>query len=254
VEQPYATRLRYLDADALDDAVVNYDGLDVRGPDDEKLGDLDGFIVDAEAGRVYYVVVNTAGWFRTKQLLLPIGHATLAADRTSLRIDVSKDALNRYPEFDDRRFREFTDEDLRQFEGRTAEACCPDDVTNETALASWAYESRRHYSQPTWWSAPASTRERYRPIEARERPAASRVASPVASPRVSSQHDREHAVAHGDAPRRSDPGDVSPHFDGRAQPGDVLGIETGGETTRVGDSPEDEDKRRREAERAAAKE
>jgi hypothetical protein len=45
----------------------------------------------------------------------------------------------------------------------------------------------------------------------------------------------------------SDAGDVSPHFGGRAQPGDVLGIETGGETTSIGDTDEDENRRRREA-------
>ena len=48
-------------------------------------------------------------------------------------------------------------------------------------------------------------------------------------------------------------GDTSPHFGGRAQPGDILGIETGGETTGIGDTTEDEDKRRRDLEKAAAK-
>jgi hypothetical protein len=38
----------------------------------------------------------------------------------------------------------------------------------------------------------------------------------------------------------------------RAQPGDVLGIERGGETTSLGDTEEDEDRRRREAEKEAA--
>lgn len=33
----------------------------------------------------------------------------------------------------------------------------------------------------------------------------------------------------------------------RAQPGDVLGIERGGETTSLGDTEEDEDRRRRDA-------
>ena len=33
----------------------------------------------------------------------------------------------------------------------------------------------------------------------------------------------------------------------RAQPGDVLGIERGGETTSLGDTEEDEDSRRRSA-------
>jgi hypothetical protein len=40
------------------------------------------------------------------------------------------------------------------------------------------------------------------------------------------------------------------YLDGRAQPGDVIGIETGGERTHVGDTPEDEHRRRRVAVRA----
>ena len=40
----------------------------------------------------------------------------------------------------------------------------------------------------------------------------------------------------------------------RAQPGDILGIERGGETTSLGDTEEDEDERRRDAERDAPKE
>ena len=39
---------------------------------------------------------------------------------------------------------------------------------------------------------------------------------------------------------------------GRAQPGDVLGFETGGETTSLGDTPEDENKRRHETEKDVA--
>jgi hypothetical protein len=46
-----------------------------------------------------------------------------------------------------------------------------------------------------------------------------------------------------------DGGDVSPHYGGRAQPGDVLGIETGGETTEIGDTAEDENERRRDSEK-----
>jgi uncharacterized protein YjbJ (UPF0337 family) len=39
----------------------------------------------------------------------------------------------------------------------------------------------------------------------------------------------------------------SPHFGGRAQPGDVIGMETGGEQTHVGETTEDENNRRRDA-------
>jgi hypothetical protein len=40
----------------------------------------------------------------------------------------------------------------------------------------------------------------------------------------------------------------------RAQPGDVLGIERGGETTNLADTEEDEDTRRRQAEDDVAEE
>jgi hypothetical protein len=40
----------------------------------------------------------------------------------------------------------------------------------------------------------------------------------------------------------------SPHFAGRAQPSDVIGVETGGEQTHVGETTEDENNRRRDAE------
>jgi hypothetical protein len=50
----------------------------------------------------------------------------------------------------------------------------------------------------------------------------------------------------------ADGGDVSPHHGRRAQPGDVLGIETGGETTGIGDTAEDEDERRRAAVKKAS--
>jgi hypothetical protein len=246
----YAARLRYLDADAVDDSVVDYDGLDVVGPDGEKLGDLDGFIVDAEAGRVYYVVIDTAGWFRTKQLLLPIGHATLDEGGKALRVDIPRESLSRYPEFQESRFTEFNDDDLRLFESRTVEACCPDDQAAGASSDAWAYDSRRHYSQPNWWRDQSAVRERYRPLGA--------TAATGAAAAVAGRHDREHVVARDsardadDVPARArEADDLSPHLGGRAQPGDVLGIETGGERTHVGEGSEDENKRRRDAERAA---
>lgn len=243
----YATRLRYLAADQVDDAVVDYHGLDVVGPDNGKLGDLDGFIVDPEAGRVYYAVVDTAGWFKTKQLLLPIGHATLDAAGRSLRVDVNKDQLNRYPEFESSRFREFSDDDLRQFEGRMVDACCPDEAA--TATDAWAYDSRRHYTQPDWWRSSDPAR---RDVAASShRPVTTAAAGVMATP-VAERQDREHIAARGAEGRPGrDADDVSPHFGGRAQPGDVLGIETGGERTHVGEDADDENERRREAERSS---
>lgn len=216
----YASRLRYLDADDLDDSDIDFDGLEVRGTDDAKLGDVDGFLVDPTSGRVLYTVVDSGGWFSSRRFLLPIGHAIVDRTAGALRVDVARDTLRTYPEFDERKFTQLSDADLTAYETRMAALCCPDDLRSPTALP---FDTGRHYAQPSWWSANAYTAERLRPVEAR--PFRETAAAGVA-------------------------GEVSPHFGGRAQPGDVLGIETGGETTEIGDTPEDEDERRRSAEKA----
>jgi hypothetical protein len=240
----YASRLRYLDADDVDDGAIDYEGLSVRGPDGHELGQVDGFIVDAQAGRVYYVVVDSGGWFSSRRLLLPVGHAALDTADKALRVDVTREALSHYPEFDQDTFTRFSDQDLRQFESRMVEACCSDEAIDDVSVRSWAYDTRRHYAQPSWWTRDSYPQERLRPVEQPIQHAG--IAPP---PPIRESHGAELMTAR----ERTDADDVSPHFEGRAQPGDVLGIETGGERTYVGETAEDENKRRRDAERALAK-
>ncbi len=243
----YASRLRYLDADDVDDSTVDFSGMDVRGSDGSKLGDIDGFIVEPTTGRVYHLVIDSGGWFTSRRFLLPIGHAQLDLQDRALRVDVARDSLNSYPEFDERRFEAFTDDDLRVFEQRTASACCPDERLTGAASGNWDYDRRRHFSQPAWWTGGARTYERARSVSA----------VPPAVP-IREDYDRELVTARerdrdlrdDRMPRGRPTDDTSPHFEGRAQPGDVLGLETGGERTSVGDTTEDEDKRRRTAEKA----
>ena len=243
----YASRLRYLDADDLDDSEIDFDGLDVEATDGEKLGEVDGFVVEPGSGRVLYTVVHSGGWFNSRRFLIPIGHAAVDRERSALRVDITRDRLRNYPEFDEDRFTELSDEELRSYEGRMAAACCPDDLRPETA--AWRHDEARHYQQPAWWSAGAYTASRLRPIKAasfRTRPT-TRVAAPAAH----EAFDRERVTARaGDHQDGGTADDVSPHYGGRAQPGDVLGIETGGETTGIGDTTEDEDQRRRDAEQS----
>jgi hypothetical protein len=233
----YASRLRYLDAGDLDDSTVDFDGLDVRGDDGAHLGDVDGFLVDPSSGRVLYTVVDSGGWFTSRRFLLPIGHVTIDGDAGAMRVDVSREALRSFPEFDERNFRDYSDEDLRSYEHRMIEVCCPDD---EAAAAPGGVPNlaARHYRQPEWWKPEAFRGDRLHPIEPRPFKGRHAAAPPAADVRSQSPHDRA----------RDDEG---PHFGGRAQPGDVLGLETGGERTYVGDTAEDEDDRRRAAERAA---
>lgn len=217
-QRTHASRLRYLNADDVDDSVVDFHNLDVHGPDEGKLGTIDGFIIDTDASRLLYVVVDSGGWFSSQRFLLPVGHAQLAPDRHALHVDVTKDALSRYPEFDEDTFRTSSDDALRTYDARVAAACCPDEVIAADTAWPDAARMRRHYAQPSWWRAESydgRTRE-----DERTRKAAT------------------------DANAR--PRDESPHYDGRAQPGDVLGIETSGERTEIGDTANDEDERRRE--------
>jgi hypothetical protein len=248
----HATGLRYLDADDVDDAIVDFDGLDVYAADGQKVGDIAGFIIDPAAHRVNYVVVDSGGWFTSRRFLLPIGHAALAPDRKSLQTDITHDALRRLPPFDDSRFHELTDEELFAFERDTAVVCCPDEPLETVSTRTSGDHLRRHFQQPEWWSSAAYAPERLRPVDRAAFAARTARPAPGTTPRmnVRDEHNRELVTAR-DSERSAD--DVSPHPEERAQPGDVLGIETGGERTGIGDTAADEDKRRRTAEHAAVK-
>lgn len=160
----YASRLRYLDAKDIDDSVVNFSALNVRGTDGSKLGDVDGFVIDSASGRVLYAVVDSGGWFRSHRFLLPIGHATVDREAGALDVDVSQDTLKSYPEFDEAKFTGFSDEDFRTFDTSMAAQCCPDDQALDATAGP---DARHHYRQPDWWTANAYLPERLKPVEAR---------------------------------------------------------------------------------------
>src|SRR5438093_13765644 len=88
--------LRYVDAGDLDDGRIRLDGMKVESTLAEKLGEVDGFIVDRTSGQPYYVVVKAGGWFKSKYFLLPIGHVGLASTERSLVADVTEERVARY--------------------------------------------------------------------------------------------------------------------------------------------------------------
>ena len=163
-ELRYASRFRYLDAVDVDQELAKFAGLDVMGADGERIGSVDGFVIDAEARRANHIVIDSGGWFTSRRLLLPIGHAALAEDRKSLRTDVTRDALCRLPEFEAGQFGDFTDAELQAFERNTVLACCPDEPLEDVAETSWGYESQRHFRQPEWWAPDRYAPERLRPF------------------------------------------------------------------------------------------
>jgi hypothetical protein len=196
---------------------------------------------------VLYTVVDSGGWFTSRRFLLPIGHATIDSGNRAMRVDVTRDTVLRFPEFNERNFPDFSDDELRSYEHRMIEVCCPDEMSSASPAA--LNNLPRHYRQPSWWNRGAYTAGSLRPIEPRPLKSHELPDSPLGVP-ARETYDRERVTA---SAGRSGT-DESPHFGGRAQPGDVLGIETGGERTYIGETAEDEDERRRAADEAAEEE
>jgi PRC-barrel domain len=232
--------LRYVDADELQSREFNFDDMEVNGSSGEKLGEVDGFIIDDATGRPYYVAVDAGGWFKSKLFLLPVGHAVLDRGRKRFVADLTRERVNNFPGFNRREFEDLSDEELCRMDEQIVGACCPSQVIDRTASAS-RFERWTHYQSPSWWEAdfygPDRADTTVRSIGGP--PAAARPA------RAAHEREREMVVAKG--------GDVSPHPGGRAQPGDVIGAETGGEQTHVGDTSKNEDERRRDAERSGSR-
>ena len=240
--------LRYVDAKDLEDKAIKLRGLEVDSAKNEKLGKVEGFIIDVTTGRPYHVVVGSGGWFKHKHFLLPIGHVALSPGNDKLLADLTKDRVERFPGFDKDEFKKMSEEDLKKLEAPTSAACCPDEVV-VIEVAEW---ETPHYRYPTWWEA-----DFYRPDRADRAGmnvvGADHLSSGTTARGVTAGMPREPERQREQVTASERADDTSPHFDGRAQPGDVLGVETGGERTYVGDTSEDENTRRREAEAAAAK-
>jgi hypothetical protein len=231
--------LRYVDADGIDDDTIDFDGMDVQSPTGEHLGKVDGFVVDSHSGRPYYVAVDAGGWFKSKHFLLPVGHARFDADAEALVTELGRHRVNKFPGFDKGEFDKLTVEDVKRLNNDTCAACGIEGVAivyaaDEPLAKAW---SRPDYNYPDWWHANPTQPERMG-----ERAVTT---GAEAAPMEAARAARE--TRHTDEIRAKDV-DPSPHYDGRAQPGDVIGVETGGERTHVGETAEDENKRRRDAE------
>ena len=156
--------LRYISVAELDGEKKTFDGFTVEDPAGETLGKLDGFILDVDAVRPYYAVVDAGGWFRSKHFLLPIGHAALDSESRTLVADVTKDHVKRYPGFDLDQFQKLSDEDLHQMALQMAASCCPGEAIDRAQPAIARFEIWSHYRTPSWWDA-----NYYRPRDVSDR-------------------------------------------------------------------------------------
>jgi hypothetical protein len=251
--------LRYVDANRITAPDLAVAGMKVRNDAMETLGKVHGFIVDSTSMRPYYVVVDSGGWFKSKEFLVPIGHARIDSDRDALVVDVAKSRIERFPGFDRGEFERLDESGIRRMNDAICEACSDTVYPGGDPLsAAWG---RPDYRQPDWWSTvtmrgAADATAGNANVATPDYPAtkvspalgglqaereAERAPTRAAAHGITAEREREMVTA-----READP---SPHFDGRAQPGDVVGFETGGERTHIGETREDENKRRIDAER-----
>jgi hypothetical protein len=251
VDRPYPW-LKYLNADDLEND-VDFSTMPVTNRMGEKLGSVDGFIVDSTTGRPYYIVVDAGGWFKSKHFLLPVGHASLETqnDNDALVADVERDRIRRFPGFDKANFEKISPEALKAMNDEICVACGVEVVSYSASEPYDAAWNRRDFATPDWWQSEPTLPNRMgdrafsEPVDYPEQSAAERRAESLRREGSS----RVERASSDDRPAN----DPSPHYGGRAQPGDVIGLETGGERTYVGDTAEDENKRREDAERAASR-
>lgn len=145
--------LRYISVGDLDDSKKTFDDFTVDDPAGEKLGKLEGFVLNVDSAVPYYVVVNGGGWFHSKHFLLPIGHVAMDAESRRLVADVGKNRVRRYPGFDLDEFTKLSDDELYRMSERIVGACCPDQAIDRSAPVYARFETWTHYRTPTWWDS-----------------------------------------------------------------------------------------------------
>ena len=239
----------------------------VRNDAMETLGSVDGFVVDNTSMRPYYVVVDSGGWFKSKDFLVPIGRARIDDDRDALVVDIPKARIERFPGFDRSEFERLKEEDVRRMNDAICGACHDTTVVSSPGDPMASAWDRADYRQPGWWSTTAVGLDRGPDVsvsgsgyvETPDYPATKvdRAMGELQAEReLARERETKGTRVSREAERdlvRAREADPSPHFEGRAQPGDVIGLETGGEQTHIGETAEDENKRRIDAERDAAR-
>jgi hypothetical protein len=82
--------LRYVDALHVQSGGACLDRLDVREEAGQRIGRLDGLLVDVEAQRVRYLVVRSGTWLARHWHLLPFFSARLDMNHRTLRVDFDR--------------------------------------------------------------------------------------------------------------------------------------------------------------------
>jgi sporulation protein YlmC with PRC-barrel domain len=101
--------LRYIAASQVESGVTDLAGFDVLTSKGQKLGELDGLIVDPPERSIRFAVVGRGARRGRQLLLVPLSLAQLDVEGKTLQVDIESDA--ECSGFDDGIFPEFSKKD-----------------------------------------------------------------------------------------------------------------------------------------------
>ncbi len=77
-------------------------GAGIYGRNDEKLGTVHDVIFDHSTGAIRYVVVDTGGWFSSKEFLIPSHRLHASAEHEgAFAVNLTKDQIKGFPKYKD---------------------------------------------------------------------------------------------------------------------------------------------------------
>jgi hypothetical protein len=103
--------LRYLAAEKVDTPAGNLDRASVVSPTGERLGNLDGIVIDPTERRASFLVVSARRPLLMRRYLMPIMASRLVQDRESVTVRVEREDLGALPEMPGG-IASFSDDDL----------------------------------------------------------------------------------------------------------------------------------------------
>jgi hypothetical protein len=109
---PATSELCYLDASKVTSPAGALSELDVLSAEGQRLGSIEGVVIDAAARRVRFLSVRSSGWFDRRRYLLPADQlGQIEGERKVFRLrgDLRHEAV---PGLDAAALRQFSDDDL----------------------------------------------------------------------------------------------------------------------------------------------
>lgn len=121
MQRPRSSHLRYVGAQDFDLQAHEYADHQIENTAGDQLGKVNGLLIDTR-GRPHYLVVDAGGLFHLHRYVVPIGRVTLNRLARTLRIDLDKDKLKRYPEFHPDLFMAMTPDEAHRYEWHVLDA------------------------------------------------------------------------------------------------------------------------------------